>query len=153
MHRLTARSQKNNMAYLVNVKPNEQDVESPYPNTLKCIMEAFERLAQYEDKFEQLPNVVTEEPNGNIESMRNMVYIKNKEVYLRGLGEDDKDVKLVDYCESENKRLYGTEIEADTSEFGDYMDDDSLLSLFYWACVGFAEVREILKQYEDLNAK
>jgi hypothetical protein len=49
MERLTARSPKNNMAYLVKVKQNEQDVESPYPNTLRCIMEAFERLAQYED--------------------------------------------------------------------------------------------------------
>lgn len=29
------------------------------------------------------------------------------------------------------------------------MDDDSLLSLFYWACVGFAEVREHLKYYEE----
>jgi hypothetical protein len=49
MDRLTARSPKNNMAYLVNVKPSEQDVESPHPNTLKCIMQSFERLAVYED--------------------------------------------------------------------------------------------------------
>ena len=49
MERLTARSPKNNMAYLVKVKPDEQDVESPYPNTLRCIIEAFERLAKYED--------------------------------------------------------------------------------------------------------
>lgn len=47
--RLTARSPKNNMAYLVNVKHDEQDVESPYPNTLRCLLECFERLAQYED--------------------------------------------------------------------------------------------------------
>jgi hypothetical protein len=52
LERLTARSPKNNMAYLVKVKPNEQDVESPYPNTLKCIMEALERLAQYEEAFQ-----------------------------------------------------------------------------------------------------
>ena len=48
MDRLTARN-KNNIAYLVNVKPNEQDIESSYPNTLKCIMACFERLAQYEE--------------------------------------------------------------------------------------------------------
>lgn len=47
--RLTARSPKNNMAYLINVKQNEQDVESPYPNTLRCIMDSFNRLAAYED--------------------------------------------------------------------------------------------------------
>jgi hypothetical protein len=47
--RLTARSPKNGMAYLINVKQNEQDVESPYPNTLRCIMDSFNRLAAYED--------------------------------------------------------------------------------------------------------
>lgn len=50
--RLTARSPKNNMAYLVNVKSHEQDVESPYPHTLRCITEAFEKLAQYEESFQ-----------------------------------------------------------------------------------------------------
>lgn len=49
MERLTARSPKNNMAYLVKVKQDEQDVESPYPNTLRCIMDSFNRLAAYED--------------------------------------------------------------------------------------------------------
>jgi len=47
--RLTERSPKNSMAYLINVKQNEQDVESPYPNTLRCIMDSFNRLAAYED--------------------------------------------------------------------------------------------------------
>jgi hypothetical protein len=49
MERLTARSPKNNMAYLVKVKPDEQEVESPYPNTLEAIIESFKRLAEYED--------------------------------------------------------------------------------------------------------
>ena len=47
--RLTERSPKNGMAYLINVKQNEQVVESPYPNTLRCIMDSFDRLAAYED--------------------------------------------------------------------------------------------------------
>jgi len=47
--RLTERSPKNGMAYLINVKQNEQVVESPYPNTLRCIMDSFNRLAAYED--------------------------------------------------------------------------------------------------------
>ena len=49
MPRLTARSPKNDMAYLVNVKPGEQEVDSPYPNTLMCILECFDKLAQYEE--------------------------------------------------------------------------------------------------------
>lgn len=48
MERLTARNQLG-LAYLKNVKPNEQDVESPYPNTLQCILESFNQLAAYED--------------------------------------------------------------------------------------------------------
>ena len=49
MDRLTARRNDNGLAYLVGVKPNEQEVESPYPNTLRCILECFQRLAEYED--------------------------------------------------------------------------------------------------------
>jgi predicted nuclease with TOPRIM domain len=48
MDRLTARNQAG-LAYLVNVKPNEQAVDSEYPNTLRCILESFKRLAAYED--------------------------------------------------------------------------------------------------------
>jgi predicted Zn-ribbon and HTH transcriptional regulator len=47
--RLTNRSPKNNLAYLVKVMPDEQSVESPYPNTLKAILESLQRLAAYED--------------------------------------------------------------------------------------------------------
>ena len=48
MNRLTART-KNGHAYLVNVKPDEQEVNSPHKNTLQCILDCFERLAAYED--------------------------------------------------------------------------------------------------------
>ena len=46
--RLTARSPKNNMAYLANVRKDEQDLEGSY-TTLLCVRDAFERLAAYED--------------------------------------------------------------------------------------------------------
>lgn len=52
VERLTART-KNGHAYLVNVKPDEQEVNSPHKNTLQCILDCFERLAQYEDLEEQ----------------------------------------------------------------------------------------------------
>ena len=48
MSRLTARTENGN-AYLVNVKPDEQEVDSPHKNTLQCILDCFERLAAYED--------------------------------------------------------------------------------------------------------
>lgn len=49
MNRLTARRADNGLAYLVGVKPNEQEVNSPHPNTLRCILNCFQRLAEYED--------------------------------------------------------------------------------------------------------
>ena len=49
IERLTARN-KDGLAYLVNVKPDEQEVDSPHKNTLQCILDCFERLAQYEDE-------------------------------------------------------------------------------------------------------
>ena len=51
--KLTARSTKNNMAYLLKVKDGEQCVDGSY-NTLQCIQEAFEKLAQYEEKEAEL---------------------------------------------------------------------------------------------------
>ncbi|WP_459998560.1 DUF551 domain-containing protein [Paradesulfitobacterium aromaticivorans] len=48
LERLTARSPKNNMVYLVNVKNDEQALEGSY-NTLLCVRDAFERLALYEE--------------------------------------------------------------------------------------------------------
>lgn len=52
MSRLTARTETGH-AYLVNVKLDEQEVDSPHKNTLQCILDCFERLARYEDAEEQ----------------------------------------------------------------------------------------------------
>ena len=60
IERLTARN-KNGFAYLVNVKPNEQEVDSPYENTLKCILDCFERLAQYEEAENARQSATSEE--------------------------------------------------------------------------------------------
>ena len=46
--RLTTRNPKNNMAYLVNVKENEQALDGSY-DTLMCVRDAFEALATYEE--------------------------------------------------------------------------------------------------------
>ncbi len=48
MERLTARSPKNGMTYLVKIKPEEQAADGTY-DTLMCIREAFDRLAEYEE--------------------------------------------------------------------------------------------------------
>lgn len=41
------------MAYLAKVKKSEQELTGSY-NTLKCVQEALEALAQYEEKQESL---------------------------------------------------------------------------------------------------
>ena len=43
---------------LVKVKDNEQEVDSPYPNTLRAILESFQQLGAYEDTG-LMPNEVT----------------------------------------------------------------------------------------------
>ena len=60
--RLTARSPKNGMAYLVKVKSSEQDLDGSY-NTLLCIRDAFEALASYEETGLS-PNEVAELKKG-----------------------------------------------------------------------------------------
>lgn len=57
MERLTARSAKNGLAYLVKVKSDEQEIDSKYPNTLRCILEAFNRLAELEEADVQVENL------------------------------------------------------------------------------------------------
>ena len=92
--------------------------------------------------------LTTENPEGNIEYMLNMTKCINKEVYLRDLT-GEGDISLVDYCKKEYKRLHGTDIDVGVDEFGEYMDDNNLLSLFYWMAVGYAELRLRLTTYED----
>lgn len=50
--RLTARTE-DGIAYLVNVKQDEQEVECKSRNTAQCILDSWERLATYEDAEEQ----------------------------------------------------------------------------------------------------
>ncbi len=49
MPRLTKRT-KDGIAYLANVKQNEQEIEGS-KNTLECLYESWQRLAEYEDKY------------------------------------------------------------------------------------------------------
>jgi hypothetical protein len=102
-----------------------------------------------------MKRLTTNKPKGMTENMLNMVFGKNNEVYLRGLGENQEDISLVEYCKKEYNRLYDDSLD-DTwtaENFGELMDDDSLLSIMYWACVGFCEVRARLEVYEDESEK
>ena len=91
----------------------------------------------------------TENPEGMVEGFRNFCFIKNGEAWLRDLN-GEGDISLINYCKKLYKEQFDTELECDDpGEFGDYMDGDDLISIFYWTCCGFAEVREKLKYHED----
>lgn len=98
-----------------------------------------------------MKRITTNKPVGMSENMRNMVFAKDNEVYLRGFGENGEDISLVNYCRPEYEKLHKYELEKNISacDFGEYMDDNDLLSNFYWVCVGFCEVRARLMHYEE----
>jgi hypothetical protein len=96
MDRLTARSPKNNLAYLVKVKSNEQAVDGSY-NTLMCIRESFEYLAAYEDTGLTPEQVVAQ---------------KAENTRLRAEN-DDLFYKLVGVMHSVDKWLDGDELKQD----------------------------------------
>jgi hypothetical protein len=57
MDRLTARN-KDGIAYLVKVKSSEQTIEGD-KNTLECIYESMQKLANYEDMEEKAIKSIT----------------------------------------------------------------------------------------------
>ncbi|AVP54507.1 Uncharacterised protein [Clostridium tetani] len=96
-----------------------------------------------------MKKIITENPKNMIEHMHNFVFVKNKEVYVR-LG--NNEVSLVEYIREMDKKLYGIEHDesyCNAEWFGECMDDDRFTCTMYHALVGFAEVREKLKYYEE----
>lgn len=76
MQRLT-KLYGNNAYGLVNVRDDEQEVDSPYPNTLKAILQSFARLGELEDilyapdgseriTLDRLRELVTAEGEGRV---------------------------------------------------------------------------------------
>lgn len=93
--------------------------------------------------------IVTDTPSSMIGHMRNFVYVKNNEVYVR-LAEGD--LSLVEYIRKADKELYGIDHDdswCNAKDFGECMDEDRFTCDMYWALVGFADVREHLKKYES----
>ena len=62
MKRLTERT-KEGIAYLRKVRDDEQEIQGHY-RTLDCVLESWERLAQYEDLAEQERMHIAPYPNG-----------------------------------------------------------------------------------------
>ena len=108
--------------------------------------------------------IVTDDPQDNVEAALNLVFVKNREVYVRGYGPapDFADARLYDMARDLLKK-YSPE----TLENADLSDDDELscaiaemlfdgtdtiegvIALLYTMAWAFAENRERLKMYEE----
>lgn len=96
-----------------------------------------------------MKTLVTENPEGNYQYLHNMTAIKDKEVYLRDFN-GEGDLNLMEFSNRQCKEKCGREpIEAPAEEFGDYMDCDCVVSMFYAMAIGHAELRHRLGQYES----
>jgi hypothetical protein len=99
----------------------------------------------------KLKPLVTENPEGDYQWLHNMTVIKDKEVFLRGFENLDikGDVSLVNFCRGQCKEKCDSDMpEVGPEEFGEYMDCDCIVSIFYAMAVGHAELRHRLGQYE-----
>ena len=97
-----------------------------------------------------MKRLTTDSPKGYTEWLLNLAFVKDNEVMLRGLGEDNCDISLVDYSKiSCLERCNIDKSEVPTEEFAEHMDCDCLVAVMYFLAVGAAELRERLKEYED----
>ena len=104
--------------------------------------------------------LVTDNPQNNTENMLNLVFVKNKEVWVRYGGEDGQDCPLTSFCmrlcNEYSECLYSSlsfyENE-DLDTIGDLLMDCSaegcLVGTMYFAMIQAAELRERLRLYEN----
>lgn len=100
-------------------------------------------------------NYVTDTLDSNFITALNLFFVRNGETYVRGYGENGKDISLIDFV----KRIANQQMISIPYEISDYLTDclfdnepeskEGLLALFYTAAWAFAEIRERLKEYEE----
>lgn len=108
-----------------------------------------------------MKHIITDDPQTNTEVMFNLAYVKDKEVWIHGAGEDQKDCSLVDFtknmCSRNHLCSVNSEMEAcdDLDALCDWYMDCSMsgcpIGTAYFIAIQAAELRERLRQYEDAN--
>lgn len=94
--------------------------------------------------------LTTENPTGMLDSILNATIIIDRKIYLRDFEGEGKHKRLCDYIKEQYKEKWDDEFpDAEEEELGDYMDSGELLDVFYHMTVGYSEIRERLKKYED----
>jgi len=98
----------------------------------------------------KVEKLVKENPKTQTELIFNFVFIKDGEIYLRL---DDEPISLVDYIVEQEKELFDIDIPEEwrnPDNITDYLEGmDAITATFYLGMIGFAEVRERLKMYEN----
>lgn len=108
--------------------------------------------------IERRQRLTYDKPEDNYENCHNLAFVKDRSVVLRGMGENNEDICIVEYfvrniCRKEcGENIYDGEIPqpedfdcTDCAIFGcDY-------AMFYNIAIGSASLREKLKNYEDLE--
>ena len=106
-----------------------------------------------------MQRLVTDDPQNNTEVMFNLAYVKNKEVWIRGGGDDGEDCTLIDFtnrmCERHDCLFYMTQNEIEEDDIdntGDRLLECSMsgcsVGTAYFIAIQAAELRERLRMYE-----
>lgn len=103
---------------------------------------------------------VTDNPQNNVETLQNLAFVKDGEVWVRGASEKGEDCKLVDLAKRACDRCF---LKADIENIKDadcigefYLDcsmDGCPVATLYCTAVQAAELREYLRVYENGTEK
>lgn len=104
-----------------------------------------------EDQARRAKRLTHEPPQGMYESLHNIAIVKEREVFLREMGENNEDITLCRYCAAACKERCNIDIaDVPPDEFGEcIMDCECPIALLYVVAVGAAEMRLKLMKYED----
>ena len=105
----------------------------------------------------ELPKMVTDNPQGNFETMLNLVYGKDGRSYI---SHGDEDIQITDFCFNALCPKFGCTEFADqtmTSEEQDQLLSDCVfygcpVATVYAALSGYGHLRDRLRQHEDAMA-
>lgn len=107
-------------------------------------------LSLIEQLRRRMLRLTHEPPEGVYESMHNATIVRDREIYLRGLGENGQDINLCAYCAKECKERCDVDLsEVPSEEFGECMDCECPVATLFFVAAGAAEMRWKLTSYED----
>lgn len=103
-------------------------------------------------------NLVTDTPETNVSNALNMFYVKGDQTFVRGYGENGRDINLIDFVKRIAKRQRIPLQRMDAYDIAAHLTDvmfdcepeskEGMLGLLFTAAWAFAEIRERLKEYE-----